>query len=166
MDKSIKERVAEQREGMLHKMGPQAERLMYDNKLSGLRGLGTRRTLSLALLALCITMPWTQMFPLISIAAILGVFALWALLSRINRGFMDLPEELVDERIRARRNEIYRWSYILSVLFMFAFVGLTILKTGSGTTLTKTEPLHGFMGLTWTMFTLPTMMFAFLEKEI
>ncbi len=166
MEKTFNEKVKERRADMLDKMSPRADKLMYDTRFSALRTPGVRKFLALLLLALCLTMPWTQIHPVGGVLAILGVFALWAILSRVNRGFMDLPNELIDERIKARRNEIYRWSYFVAVFAMFAFVGLAIVKNDAGITLLGTHPLHGFMGLTWTMFTLPTIMFAFLEKEI
>lgn len=166
MEKTFDEKIKEKRADMLDKMSPQADKLMNDTRFSALRKPGVRKSLALLLLALCVTMPWTQIHRYWGIVAILGVFALWALLSKINRGFMDLPDELIDERIKARRNEIYRWSYLVAVFAMFAFVGLTIVENDAGTTISGTHPLHGFMGLTWTMFTLPTILFAFLEREL
>jgi len=166
MDKTFDEQVKEKRAEMLDKMAPRADRILNDQKLSRFRGHGIRRLLALIMFTLCLTLVWTYSMVFISILVMATIIALWFFLSRINRGFMDLPEELVDERIRARRDGTYRWAYLGACGIVLSLTLLTIIQNNSGETVLGTEPISGFTALIWTLLTLPTIIFTWMEKEI
>jgi len=166
MEQSFDDRVAEKRAEMLDKMAPMAERRMNDTRYNALRKPGIRKTLSAILLLLCVAIAFTHEPAGLALANMILIFALWFLLGRINRGFIDLPEELVDERIKERRNESYRWSYLIASGAALAIIPTSIIQDAAGETMSGLHPVGSFFALVWLFIVLPTIVFTWREKEL
>ena len=156
------------RDDALDTIRASAERKMNDTRLDPLRRPGPRKLIALAVLAIAISTAWAFSseggWSLILLAL---VIAGWFLLQAINRGFMDFPDELVDERIRSLRNDTYRESYIWlgAVLSINALAALFLYAGGRTLDLGLTPYGHA-MGLFWVMAVLPGVVFALKVREI
>lgn len=156
------------RRDALGKISPAAEDIMNDEKLARYRRPFVRKLLAAALVLSAIgnlfSFSVDGVWSLINLIVMIG---LCFLLARVNRGFMDLPQELVDDRIRGRRNEMYRFAYmgvlgILSVIMPTALL-LNAFQPGI---LALIDPVAALLALFWTTAVLPTAAFAWIEREI
>lgn len=145
-----------------------AEAKMNDTRLDPLRRPFPRKAIALGVLAVAVATAWAFSSEgggsLILLALVL---AGWFLLQAINRGFMDFPDEFVDERIQALRNDTYRESYIWlgAVLAVNALAALFLYAGGRTLDLGLTPYGHA-MGLFWVMAVLPGVVFALKVREI
>lgn len=158
----------ELRRDAMAQISPAAQDIMNDEKLSAYRRPIIRKMLAGALVltaaANVISFAAEGVWSLLNLVVLIG---LWFLIARVNRGFMDLPDELIDDRIRDRRNETYRYAY-MGVLCILAVVMPTALLVNAfqPTWLSLIDPVGALMALFWTAAVLPTAAFAWIEKEI
>ena len=110
----FKKRVREQRAAMLETVAPMAERDLYDERYNGLRTPGRRKALVLTTVACVLLSGVSAMadWPLLALITLVSFLGLVFLLRRVGRSIVDLPDELIDERMREVRGLVYRWAYI------------------------------------------------------
>lgn len=158
----------ELRRDAMGKISPAAQDIMNDEKLANYRRPVVRKLLAgslvLAAMANIFSFSANGVWSLLNLVVMIG---LWFLIARVNRGFMDLPDELVDDRIRARRNETYKYAY-MGVLCILAIVMPTalLLNAFQPIWLSLVDPVAALMALFWTAAVLPTAAFAWIEREI
>ena len=153
------------------KLADDAERLQRDTRLDAWRTLGRRRGLvlaTLAALAAVAALAWLDraVALLIAIAVAAG---LYVLLRRVVRGMADLPDAFVDERVRAMRNERYRYAYqVLSAVVMLLLLAGYI-ATDASRLAWQPEARHLHAAF-WTVLgislALPSMLVAWGEREL
>ena len=113
MNTEHRDRVDAVRAEMIDSLRERADRELNDERFAAWREPGRRRLLVGAwLLAVAVTtvaawFDWWAVLPLGMIAVLAAAFAL----RRVVRGMADLPDELLDERMTARRNRAYRLAY-------------------------------------------------------
>ena len=153
------------------KVAENAERLQRDTRLDAWRTLPRRRLLvvaMLAVLAAIVTLAWLDLgVPmLIALALALSVFLF---LRRVVRGMADLPDELVDERVRAVRNERYRVAFqaVSGVTAFLLLAGYIAADSSRLAWQPEARHLHaGFWWLIVSSLALPTMLVAWNEREV
>ena len=103
-----------------------ADDLLNDTRHAALRRRTPRRALAATLMALPLLHLPLQLWDSLAgsvlvVANLLAVMALWFVLQRVNRGFVDLPDPYVDERIQYERGITYRlaWWGAAAVLATF-----------------------------------------------
>ena len=167
--------VPAKRAEMLQRMEPRAERDLYDERLNWLRTPIRRRVLviptgpSIAIAGLAAIVDR----PVISLVALAGFIALIFLLRKVGRSIVDLPDELVDERMRAVRGRVYRYAFIgLMALIPVLFISdilLSLVAKYSDTTLaplTADQWWDGVMTVFFFGMALPGMIHAWIEPEL
>ena len=168
-----KERAAKLRNEMLDQVEARAERDLHDERFDWLRTPHARRGLVIATVAVLILYLMSNLleWPFITLGALVAFgFLLWGL--RIaSRTIMDLPDEFIDERMRARRGEVYRYAYIGAVCLLCCPLAIDIgMKLISGFTeissLTPTQWLDFTLTIMFALVALPSMLFAWTEAEI
>ncbi len=139
MRPDTQKRIAEQREVYLEKAEHYATRDLEDQRFNKLRTTTARKRLvivtAITLLGLLLGNLWQ--WPVVSLIALLA-FALCLVALRIAvRNIVDMPDELVDERMRAQRGEVYRLAFfgivaVFSLLFTLDIAALLGAKVGLG----------------------------------
>ena len=152
-------------------LADEAERLQRDTRLDAWRTPGRRRALVLAILAalaVVATLAWfdRSVALLIAISAAVG---LYVLLRRVVRGMADLPDAFVDERVRAMRNERYRYAYqVLSAVVMVLLLAGYV-ATDAARLTWQPEARHLHAAFWWVLglsLALPSMLVAWNEREL
>ncbi len=165
----MNERAKELRSEMLDKVEARAEAAMNDESFDRLRPQPVRRALGSALVLSALTIAITGVLDGPWLMLNLVIFGgLWFVLGRVNRGFTDFPDELVDERIRSTRNQVYRYAYISVVACLALVVIITALGNiaSFGITLGAEHFFAGAMALFWLTLVIPAVIFAWKEPEI
>ena len=148
-----------------------ARRVQADTSLDALRPLGRRRLVVLAclfLIAIAVGAAWggSAIWTLVALApAIAGVW----LVRRVVRLMADLPDELVDERVRTVRNQRYVEAYRLLSAVMVAV--LLVVYIGADAPridwVLEARHVHAMFWLVMLMsFALPSMLLAWSEREV
>ena len=162
-----------QRVEIIARVADKAERDLNDTRFDWLRTQPRRRQLSVGLLLLVGLYGFGTIggYPVVALISIIAYgFGLWAL--RIaTRSIPDLPDELVDERMREVRGTTYRWSYMVVMALISLFMATYIVsKLGTkfgGWAPMSAETMHE---LTFVLFFLglavPSIQFAWTESEI
>lgn len=150
------------------KFEARAERQMNDTKLDALRRPFPRRLIALVILIAAISTTWTfsvgAFWPALSL---LIVIPGWFLLQGINRGFMDLPDQFVDERIISVRDNTYREAYMWLGAIIALLSVVVLLVSEDKIPFDFGVSLYGqAAGLFWTMAILPGVLFALKTREI
>ena len=154
---------------VLSRVSADADRIMNDRSLDRLRSLPVRRALSAMLVLVAATTMFSFAAPgawaLVHLVALGG---LWFLLRRVSRGFVDFPDEFVDERIRASRNESYRLAYMtVAAGVVVVWIGLDIIEKFAGPDMFGgMTRFHVMQSLFWTVLVLPNAVFAWREPEL
>jgi len=168
------ETMAEMHEKYLEDVAPKAQRIMNDEKLDFFRTRIRRRILAGVMLLVGFTMPvvmsidmgagwWGDPLPL------LGLYvALIFLGSRVARGFMDLPKELVDERVRQRRQESYVATFNLIMLILVLIIPALLLSGVKSHNFSEKihDPIGGIVGFLILVSALPIIVFLWREPEL
>lgn len=156
------------RKEVLEKIAPRADREMNDTRWDGLRRPFVRRLIAgatVALAALTGVAATFESYWLLLSLAVFGVFGF--LLSRVNRGFVDFPDELVDERIRMRRNEAFRLAYLGLAACLSVLLIVTILFGDmKSAAWSGPPPMALAFSLFWLAMTLPAAVFAWRETQL
>ncbi len=153
------------------KLAEDAERLQRDTRLDAWRTPGRRRTLvlaSLVALAGVSALAWfdRSVALLVAIAVAVG---LYVLLRRVVRGMADLPDAFVDERVRAMRNERYRYAYqvLSAVVMLLLLAGYMATDASRLTWQPEARHLHAaFWMVLGLSLALPSMLVAWGEREL
>lgn len=163
----MKSKAAKQQQ-TLDQMAERAERVLNDEGLSKYRGRIVRRVLAITLATLCLSILKTyEISPIAVLLNMIAVVGAWFFLGRIIRGFIDLPENLLDERIRERRDDSFRFAYIGVTAIIGLIVPYTLISQQIGAELFfGIDPLAGFLSFFWLSVTLPTLIFAWREPEL
>ena len=151
----------ELRRDAMDKIEGAANAMMHDERLGLLRRPAVRRTIAVLAVLSALGCGWSfgaeGPYALINFVAVLGATFL---LQRINRGFMDLPDAFVDDRIRQRRGETFWLAYLglagalaIAVPLMLVFRGMF-------------DPFAGAMALFALALVLPGVVFAWRETEL
>jgi hypothetical protein len=154
-----------------HALARDAERLLRDTRLDGWRTPGRRRGLVLATLAALATVSALAWFdrPVALLVAIAVAVGWYVLLRRVVRGMADLPDAFVDERVRAMRNERYRYAYgILSAVVMLLLLA-GYMATDASRLTWQPEARHLHAAFWWVLglsLALPSMLVAWGEREV
>ena len=153
------------------KLADDANRLQRDTRLDAWRTPGRRRALVLATLAALAgvsVLAWLDR----SVALLLAIAVaagLYVLLRRVVRGMADLPDAFVDERVRAMRNERYRYAYqVLSAVVMLVLLAGYLATDASRLTWQpEARHLHAAFWLVLGLsLALPSMLVAWGEREL
>lgn len=171
----FKERVRQQRAAMLETVAPMAERDLYDERYDWLRTPGRRRALVIVTVA-CVLTSWLAVmadWPLLALITLLSFLGLIFLLRRVGRSIVDLPDELVDERMREVRGLVYRWAYIgMMTCIPMLFVADILLALAEKfeilglTRLTGDQWSDGLMTVFFLGMALPSMIHVWVEPEL
>lgn len=148
-----------------------AQRLQSDTSLDALRSRGRRRLVVLAsmvLIAAAVAAAWggSTLWTLIALVPAIG--SVW-LMRRLVRQMADLPDNLVDERVRSVRNQSYLDAYrLLSAIIVSV---LLVVYLGADAPLLdwalEARHVHAMFWLVMLMsFALPSMLLAWREEEI
>lgn len=169
----MNDKLREAREAFLGQAERQARRELHDQRFAFLRTLPRRRGLVVAVFAL-VAAYGVGMFadwPVLSLAALLGYMAgLWALRTA-TRTIPDLPEELVDERMREVRGRTYRLAYIgamagLSV-YLVVYIANQVMAKAGWLAPMSADGLHDLsFVLLFSCLALPSSIYAWTEREI
>lgn len=159
---------ADVREIYVESMEPRAEKIMNDERLRFFRTLVRRRILASLIIfaalgtAIEFYIPEEMNIP----TGFLGPhLLLWLFGNRVARGFTELPVELLDERLVARRHESYKYAfYILLGAIPLLFIAIGLCKKFFGPDLT--DSFHEFVGLWLPVVSLPTAVFLWREPEL
>ena len=166
--------IVEVREVELEKLGPKADRIMNDERLNFFRTRIRRRILAgvtfvvglsvFASMSMSFDMAWSYpTYIAIGLYILLVIFG-----SRVARGFMDLPKELVDERILQRRMESYTYTFYIVMTVLVLLVPL--LAFGGVKTYNFAEkiddPFGGILGFAMFVSMLPITVFLWREPEL
>lgn len=145
-----------------------AAKVLNDEGLAKYRSQKVRRILATVLAGLALAIVPTYGMGLIPVLLnMIAVVGAWFFLGRIIRGFIDLPENLLDERIRERRDDSFRFAYIGITAVIGLIVPHTLLSARAGNAIFYgMDPLAGFLALFWLAVTLPTIIFAWREPEL
>lgn len=168
-----KERAAKMRNEMLDQVAERAERDLHDERFDWLRTTRARRGLVIATASVLVLYLTSNLlgWPFVTLGALITFgFLLWGL-RLASRTIMDLPDELIDERMRARRGEIYRYAYMGAVCLLSCPLIVDIgMKLFSGmnqaSALTSTQWLDFTLTIMFALVALPSMLFAWTEAEI
>lgn len=99
-----------------------AERVLADTNFNRLRSPGALLALVIAYIATTIAMPvcWLVWGSLAGVASIFSCFGAFLLLRVAVRSQADLPDEVLDERMRAERDSVYVGAFrlVTSVVFL------------------------------------------------
>jgi len=105
-----------------------AERVLADTNFNRLRSPGALLALVIAYIATTIAMPvcWLVWGSLAGVASIFPCFGVFLLLRVAVRSQADLPDEVLDERMRAERDRVYVGAFrlVTSVVFLGANAAL------------------------------------------
>lgn len=149
----------------------EAASLLDDPRYDAWRSQGRRRVLVIGAVAsiLATVAACLHDDPLIVLLAIVVSAGCWWLLRKAVRGFADLPDEFIDERIRAVRNEHYLYAYrILSALTLV--VVLAMYMAADGSRLAWQPGAHHVHALFWAVLLasamLPSMLLAWSQREV
>jgi hypothetical protein len=148
-----------------------ARRAQTDTSLDALRTPGRRRLVvlvCLALIAVAVATAWggSAVWTLVALAPAIG--AVW-LVRRLVRLMADLPDDLVDERVRAVRNQRYVEAYrllsaITVAVLLVVFIGADAVRIDW---VLEARHVHAMFWLVMLMsFALPSMLLAWSEREI
>lgn len=160
------------RRDLIDKARPSAERYLSDSRYDWLRPLARRRLLvvaSLMVIAAHSAALALGASPLLSLPLLAGGWGAYSLLKWAVRGMADLPEELIDERMREVRDRQYRVAYTgLSAVMVVALLILWI--SADATRIAWRPEAHHlealFWGFTLTAISLPSMAVAWSEPEV
>jgi hypothetical protein len=148
-----------------------AHRARTDTSLDALRSPGRRRIAALASLALILVaaaVAWSGSAVWTLVALVPAVGGVW-LVRRLVRLMADLPDDLVDERVRAVRNERYVEAYrILSavtvVILLVSYIGTDASRLAWQL---EARHLHAMFWLVLLLsFALPSILLAWSEREV
>ena len=168
------ETFAEAHEMYLDDIAPKAEKIMNDERLIFFRTRIRRRILAgvtfvvglsvFASMSMSFDMGWSYpTYIAIGLYILLVIFG-----SRVARGFMDLPKELVDERILQRRMESYTYTFYIVMTVLVLLVPL--LAFGGVKTYNFAEkiddPFGGILGFAMFVSMLPITVFLWREPEL
>ncbi|MEM1434915.1 MAG: hypothetical protein AAGG11_12715 [Pseudomonadota bacterium] len=150
-----------------------AERDLNDERYDWLRRPLRRRALAIFALCTPIISGFASFFdqPLVALIALLGFGASWFLLKRTTRNIVDLPDAFVDERMLARRGEVYRYAYIGTVTALSLLPALLIgnelaAKLIQVTPFTVDNMLDIVLSAMFFTYLLPAAIFAWTEPEL
>jgi len=166
MTKSKEELKAEKLEELYDKIEPMADNLINDTKYSAFRSQPVRRGLSVLLIMSCLGLAWASSFSVTSLVIWVAFIGLSTLLYNVGRGLMDLPNEFLDDRIIETRGEVYRIAFLAILVAVITIPLMMMIEMPFGHTLFRTKPINGLIALITTVFSLPTAIFAWQEKEI
>ncbi|MEO1034399.1 MAG: hypothetical protein AAFX44_02450 [Pseudomonadota bacterium] len=112
-----KQQAAEIREDVMEKVAEMADRDLHDTRFDAWRSVSNRRRLVIATVVVLLIYGFSNYFeqPIITLLALLAYFALLWLMRIVSRNIPDLPDELVDERMREVRGTVYRHAYLGTV---------------------------------------------------
>ena len=148
-----------------------AHRARTDTSLDALRSPGRRRLAALACLALilvAVAAAWSDSAIWTVVALVPAWGGVW-LVRRLVRLMADLPDELIDERVRAVRNERYLEAYrILSVVtivvLLVGYIGTDAPRIGWAL---EARHVHAMFWLVlFLSLALPSILLAWSEREV
>ena len=148
-----------------------AASLIDDPRYDAWRSQGRRRALvSAAVLSIVITVAACLYGnPLLLLLPIIASACCWWLLRKVVRGMADLPDEFVDERMRAVRNEHYLYAYRILSALMLVVVLAMYMASDAGRLDWQPETAHVhalFWGLLLVSGMLPSMLLAWSQREV
>lgn len=151
----------------------EARRSLDDERYDWVRPLGRRRALVVAGAALVLgyAVGVFAGWPVLTLVALVAYIGVLFLLRMAVRAITDLPDELVDERMRQVRGEVYRHAYVgtmglVSVGIAVFIVNQITTKLGWTGTMTG-EQMHELMFVIFFFaMGLPSALYAWQEREI
>ena len=176
MNQQTKDAVKEKREEFLKVAEAQAERSLNDQRFDWLRTKSARRWLCI-LTVLSVVVYAVGNFidnPIIPLPALICYGVLLMALRTAGRTIVDLPEELVDERMRAIRGDVYRQAFIGAV-GLFSMVMITDIVFALVNKAFSVESVAPFTADQWSSavfalfflyIALPSMIFVWREERI
>jgi len=151
----------------------EARRSLDDERYDWIRPLGRRRALVVAgaLMILGYAVGMFAGWPVLTLASLLAYIGVLFLLRMAVRAITDLPDEVVDERMRQVRGGIYRHAYIGTMALVSVGIAVFIVNqitTKLGWTGTMTgEHMHELMFVIFFFaMGLPSALYAWSEREI
>lgn len=165
------ETFAEANEMYLENLADHADNIMNDERLNFFRTRVRRRILAclifIAGFSVFISMSMT--FNMVSTFFALGVHLLLAVFgSRVARGFMEFPKELIDERIIQRRAGSYVYAFYLVITLLLLLIPLLLfsgVKTYNFADRVD-DPIGGILGFVVFINFLPIAVFLWGEPEL
>jgi hypothetical protein len=149
----------------------EAEKLLDDPRFDGWRSQSRRRALVIgaiisiaATIALCL-----YDNPALALIAIVISAGFWWVLRKVVRGFADLPDKFIDERIRAVRNEHYLFAYrILNALTLVVVLAMYMAVDGARIQWQiGSNHVHAlFWAILLLSAMLPSMLLAWSQREV
>jgi hypothetical protein len=111
-----------------------AERVLSDTSYDRLRGPWGLRALAVAYVVTTVAMPvfWLVWGSLAGVVSVLPCLASFLLLRVAVRSRADLPDDVLDERMRAERDSVYVEAYRLVASVLVAAVSVAMIAVGFG----------------------------------
>lgn len=163
----------ELRREALDYVAERAQRDFDDTRYDWLRLRSRRRTLCLLSIAMLLLYAAGTLggYPALALAALVSWGVTVWLLRVATRSIPDLPDEVVDERMRSVRGHIYRLSYIavmaLLSLYMMTFVANRVwVKFNDAALMTADQIQDLSFVLFFAGMMVPTILFAWTERDI
>ena len=148
------------------------DRRMRDERLSWLRTRGSRRTLVVVGVLLCVGIipAFAQSGGLVGIAVTLAAWGVWGLLRLSTRTVADLPDRFLDERQRALRDRAYRYAYLIlgwvvAAALTLGLIAFVVVSENDAATLTTTwdQAIGVVLSVTLLISLLPSAVFAWCD---
>ncbi|MEM1263459.1 MAG: hypothetical protein AAGH76_13745 [Pseudomonadota bacterium] len=168
------EHIREKREVFLNLAESHASRALHDQRWDRLRTPINRKRLVVATYAMLLVYSVANFSdqPFLALFALIGFMGLAWMMRIASRTIPDIPDELVDERMRAVRGVVYRYAYIGAVTIFSFVIALEIGLTLLGKVWPSVGPLTGeqwfelmFIAFFATLV-LPSAIFLWTEPEL
>ncbi|MEM8984150.1 MAG: hypothetical protein AAGC71_14050 [Pseudomonadota bacterium] len=122
------QQLREKRAEFLQLAETHAERRLNDRRWNWLRTPANRKRLVVVTFAVLLIYGFANYLdqPVVALLGIVGFFVLLFAMQTASRAIPDMPDELVDERMRAVRGTVYRHAYVGSICLYSAVIVLDI----------------------------------------
>lgn len=149
----------------------QVERDLNDESWAWLRTRNRRRGLVLLTFSILLIYAFGTANPFVTLAALVAYGVCLWLLRKATRTITDIPDELVDERMRDVRGVTYRLSYLgtmtLISVYLVIYIGNRLMAQHEWMTELSAADLHDLaFVLFFACMALPSAVFAWREPEI
>jgi hypothetical protein len=130
-----------------------AERILSDTKYDGLRTPNALRSLVVAYAATTVAIPiaWLTGGAIAGILAVLAATAVFLLLRVAVRSLADLPDHVLDERMRRDRDQVYVDAFRLVSTVVFVAANLALVPVAFSDDATLTFDYHDVSAAYWTL---------------
>ena len=168
-----RERIDKLRQEVMDDVAKRAAKGFADTRFDWLRPLSRRRGLVVLTFGL-VSLYGIGMFldwPFVVLGALIAFMACAALLRVSVRSVTDLPDEIVDERMREVRGLTYRYAFIGAVcvmtLYIVTYIANQLLAKAEVVSRLTAEQMHdASFVMFFTCLVLPTAIYAWMEPEV